>query len=78
MKNHVINTHMTHTPCKEKPFQCDVCQKTFKSNKSLTWHKQFHSEELKEHKCKLCDEKFVSSRHLLMHGRRVHRGIYYS
>ena len=77
LKSHYLKEHMKQTPCKERPLQCDVCHKTFKSSQRLTWHKQFHSDELR-HKCKKCDERFVSLHYLNIHRSRVHRGKYYS
>ena len=42
----------------EKPFKCDLCQKTFRQLAHLTCHKLSYTEE-KSFKCDLCENTFA-------------------
>ena len=55
----------------EKPFQCSLCPKAFKSNGELTQHKRFHSEE-KPFQCSLCQKTFKSNQHKQSHNGKKH------
>ena len=50
----------------EKPFKCDVCDKTFARGGQLIVHKRVHNGE-KPYNCDQCDMKFSSSGNLKLH-----------
>lgn len=52
-----------------KPFQCKVCNKSYRKNANLRIHMRTHTGE-KPFECKYCDKKFYHSSHLREHIRR--------
>ena len=50
----------------ERPFQCYLCQKAFKSNEDLNRHKCSHTGE-NPFKCSFCHEAFKQSSNLVRH-----------
>ena len=50
----------------EKPFKCNVCQRTFKRIEHLDRHKKIHTCE-KSFVCKICQKAFARSDHLKRH-----------
>ena len=55
-----------------RPFECDVCQKTFLVKNHLTTHSKLHTLPFK---CNVCEKGFIYSAHLKDHIRKVHEGI---
>lgn len=55
-----------------KPFNCDVCDKTFPSIQNLNRHKLTHADE-KPFKCDMCDKGFLTVENLNRH-KRIHTG----
>ncbi|KAI5634633.1 zinc-finger double domain-containing protein [Phthorimaea operculella] len=52
----------------EKPYACELCDKQFTRNNSLSKHVRIHSGE-KPYSCKLCDKKFTRNDILKQHER---------
>ena len=65
MQRHVSMVHL-----KTKPFQCQICSRSFALKHELKDHEEIHS-GLK-FDCKKCDKKFVSKRRLNLHFRSIH------
>ncbi|XP_050346187.1 zinc finger protein 83-like [Nymphalis io] len=58
---------LIHT--KDRPHECDQCDKAFRSNIGLTQHKrQVHDKE-KSHLCQFCSKRFFKKYHLQIHIR---------
>ena len=57
---------------KDKPYQCDLCQKKFSLMSSLTTHKRRHTAE-KPYECDVCEKKFFKKSNLTTH-KRTHTG----
>ena len=46
---------------------CDVCNKCVKNQSALTKHKRVHTPQIKEHRCGMCGQKFLSLREAQVH-----------
>lgn len=52
----------------DKPFNCDVCAKSFRLKGTLTTHKRIHT-GLKPYSCDLCEKAFSDNSALIKHKR---------
>lgn len=66
LKNHL----KVHT--KERPFQCDICEKKFTQKINLTVHYRSHTGE-RPYKCKKCDKAFTQKGNLDTHVNKHHK-----
>lgn len=74
--------HMDNVHALETNIRCEICQKTFKNNKSLQRHKLLHSGEqivkkqykLGDLQCPECDKKFANATNLTWHFDQNHSG----
>jgi uncharacterized Zn-finger protein len=55
----------------KKPYQCELCQKSFKSKFSLKNHMLSHSQE-NNYKCEDCGKCFVNKPNLRYHIEMFH------
>ena len=55
----------------EKPYECDVCDKAFRTSGGLTQHKRIHTKE-KPYECHVCDKAFRQLGTLQKHMRTQH------
>ncbi len=55
----------------ERPFVCEICQKSFNQKNALQIHLKRHSGE-KEHMCPYCTQGFVQKGNLKTHIKRAH------
>jgi KRAB domain-containing zinc finger protein len=64
-----LTTH-TRTHMGEKPYICDLCEKTFSKSNYLTEHKRIHTTGEKSHKCDIiiiCGKSFSQRGTLTRH-----------
>ena len=70
LKQEYLKPHkLTHA--KEKPFSCQYCMKSFKTEYYLLMHEKVHTGEA--FSCKLCEKSFSLENNLKMH-ERLHTG----
>ena len=67
LKRHVRTVHE-----KNRPFQCNVCDKKFHTNVQL----KIHNESNHPFKCKVCSKKFIAKLHLKTHNSIHHQMQY--
>ncbi|KAK7505628.1 hypothetical protein BaRGS_00002899 [Batillaria attramentaria] len=66
-----LNTHIrTHNDA--RPFQCDICQKTFKHKQLLKDHKNLHGGDAAQHKCEICGKGLTRRENLRNHYKIMH------
>ena len=61
---------MSHTD--EKPYECEICNKTFNRSANLTKHQRVHTGE-KPYECEICKKAFSNNSALATH-KRIHTG----
>ena len=72
-----IHVHVPFTfvyiffPSGERPFRCELCDKSFNQKNALQIHLKKHSGE-KPHKCEYCDNAFTQKGNLKTHIKRAH------
>eukprot|EP01084_Bolivina_argentea_P219847 372741_1 len=57
---------------KEKAYECDVCNVSFRKNKELRVHKQSHNTEERPFKCSVCNKAFASASVKWEHQKKSH------
>jgi KRAB domain-containing zinc finger protein len=70
MKEHYQRVH-----CEERPFRCDVCDKSFAIQTDFKRHKIMHSEE-RPYDCEVCNMSFrylnALKEHMFRHNNDYH------
>ena len=57
-----------------KPFECDVCHKTYSTSVKLHYHKRTHKPKKFEISvCEHCNESFPTKKHLIAHRSKFHK-----
>ncbi|XP_065371513.1 zinc finger and SCAN domain containing protein 4D [Calliphora vicina] len=65
-----LRRHM-YVHCDEKPFSCNVCEKSFVQKEILKRHMQTHT-GIKPHQCPHCERSFAQRVNLTHHINRIH------
>lgn len=74
-RNLAKHIHERHTKeGKERPFQCEICQKNFTNKFTLRRHLELH-ESARDHKCSECGKGFATEQRRKVHERMVHHDV---
>lgn len=66
-----LRNHMRVQHTSDKPFRCDVCDKTFKLKNTLINHSVQHT-GVRKFVCQFCNRSFASSGNFYSHRKRMH------
>ena len=83
VREHVKMEHqdLTEVDASKKPYQCDICLKSFSLSRSLMLHKRNHDTQRNQKnkdeylKCDQCGKLFACQEHLDLHLKRKHSEI---
>lgn len=57
-----------------KPFECEVCHKTYSTSVKLHYHKRTHRpKKFEVSVCEHCNESFPTKKHLIAHRSKFHK-----
>lgn len=70
-KKVLLNRHVISQHTNDKPFKCNMCDRTFKMKRALTIHLALHGAS-KTFKCTFCDRVYRSSTNCYMHRKSKH------
>lgn len=59
LNSHIRNVHSKSKPTTEKTYDCNQCEKSYKSTEGLTIHKRVVHEKIKFYVCNICNESFA-------------------
>ena len=57
-----------------KNFSCEICEKTFSTNKCKNKHKNVVHGEVKKYECYICSKTFSEKKKLIIHIDTNHKG----
>ena len=68
------NLHTVSVHEGDKPFKCNLCDKSFASKTMLNNHIASTHEEKKPYRCDICDKSFKTKSNMKTHYTSVHEG----